>query len=252
MKTSFQPQLNYNPALIAQAAGGILSTGIGLLQRASANKWLKNNQQPIEAMPNEIKQNQQLAQIRANTGLPSEQYNNAMKNIQRQQLMTLRSAQMMGGGRALGILGGINEQGNNAVGDLDAADAQARLTNEGQLMNVNNNVASWKSNLFDKNIRQKWMREWQQKMGELGSGNQNLTSGIDSLAAAGIGFAGEGGFGSGRNSGGYTGSGAATSTGRTSPMITGNSPAQQFGTIPYNPNRPVNPQGLYQFLNRPR
>ena len=82
-----------NPwAAAAQGVSGLLSTGIGLLQRGSANRWLKKNQQPIENMPIEVKRNQQLAELRANTGLPSEQYNNAMKNIQRQQLLSLRTA----------------------------------------------------------------------------------------------------------------------------------------------------------------
>jgi len=200
MKTSFLPQLNYNPLLFAQLAGAGLSAGVGAIQRGQANKWLKNNQQPMESMPTEIKQNQQLAQIRANTGMPSEQYNNAMKNIQRQQLMSLRAAGQMGGGKALSILGGINEQGNNAVGDLDARDAQMRVSNEGQLMNVNNNVANWKSQLFDRNVRQKWQRQFDQMAGQLTAGNMNLIGGADRLLAAGGQFGANGGFnGNGNN-----------------------------------------------------
>lgn len=245
------------PVIAPLVAGGI-KTGIGLIQRSSANKWLKNNQQPIETMPTEIKRNQELASIRANTGLPSEQYNNAMKNIQRQQLMSLRSASMMGGGRALGLLGGLNEQANNAVGSLDAADAQARMDNEGQLMNVNNQVAGWKSKLFDSNVRQKWMREYDQKMGELGSGNQNITNGLDSLGSAGVGLVGKKGGGSGGSigslvggSGGGSGRGlTATSVSRASyPSFNpyeNASPGSQYGTIPFNPNQRIwiqRPQG---------
>lgn len=178
----------------AQLAGGLLSMGIGLVQRGQANKWLKNNQQPIEGLPSEIKRNQQLAEIRANTGLPSEQYNNAMKNIQRQQLMALRGASQMGGGKALGILGGINEQGNDAVAGLDAADAGARLNNEGQLINVNNNVANWKSQLFDRNVRQKWLRQYDNMMNQQAAGNINATSGVDQILAGGGQYGASGGF----------------------------------------------------------
>lgn len=189
----------------AQAAGGLLSAGIGAIQRGQANRWLKRNPEPVENMPSEIKRNQQLAEIRANTGMPQEQYNNAMKNIQRQQLMTLRRASDFGGGKALAILGGVNQQGNDAVGNLDATDAGMRIDNEGRLMTANNNVANWKSQLFDRNVRQKWLRQWQQKMGELGSGNQNLTGGIDKLIASGLQFGAGGGFGRGSRS--RTGSG---------------------------------------------
>jgi hypothetical protein len=218
MRTSFFPQKNYNPLLIAEAASGLIKGGIGLIQRGSENRWLKNNQEPVEMMPSEIKRNQQLATIRANTGLPSEQYNNAMKNIQRQQLMTLRKAQDLGGGKALSILGGLNQQGNDAVGDLDARDAQMRVSNEGTLMNVNNNVAGWKSKLFDSNIRQRWMRQYEQKMGELGSGNTNLTNGIDGLASAGIGFA------AGMNGGGQGEEGGSGGTGISTEWLMQNRP----------------------------
>jgi len=185
-----------NPyGMAAQAASGILSAGIGLLQRGQANRWLKRNPEQQEAMPLEVKRNQQLAEIGANVGMPQEQYNRAMKNIQRQQLFALRKAQDLGGGKALSILGGLNEQGNDAVAALDARDAQMRVDNQGRLIGVNDNVANWKSQLFDRNIRQAWLRKYQQMMGQLGSGNQNLTGGIDKLAASGIGYL------SGRNRG---------------------------------------------------
>jgi len=186
----------------AQAAGGLLSAGIGLIQRGQANRWLKRNPEQVETMPSEIRENQNLARLRANTGMPSEQYNNAMKNIQRQQLLALRGASSMGGGKALSILGGLNQQGNDAVTNVDAQDAQMRVSNEGQLMNANSNVANWKSQLFDRNIRQKWLRQWEQMQGQLGSGNQNLVGGVDKLFAAGGQFGASGGFGrSARNRG---------------------------------------------------
>ncbi len=239
--------------VIIPAAAGALKMGVGLIQRGSANKWLKNNQEPTESMSSEIKRNQELANIRANTGLPSAQYNNAMKNIQRQQLLALRGASMQGGGKALGLLGGINQQGNDAVGDLDARDAEMRLNNEGQLMNVNNQVAGWKSKLFDSNVRQKWMRQYQQKMGELGAGNTNIFNGIDSIGAAGMQIgAGSGSSGTGSN-------GQTPSFGQYDQMQTnlpnvntGNSPASTFGNIPFNPARAYRINGLVNYNNRPR
>jgi len=190
---------------IAQLAGGLLSTGIGLIQRGQANRWLKRNPEQAETMPSEIKRNQQLAEIRANTGMPQEQYNNAMKNIQRQQLMTLRRASDFGGGKALAILGGVNQQGNDAVGNIDARDAQMRVDNEGKLIDVNNQVAGWKSQLFDRNVRQKWLRQYQEKMGELTAGNLNTVGGVDKIFAAGGQYGASGGFGRrGRSQSGTT------------------------------------------------
>lgn len=228
--------MSFAAAAIAAGVGGAIKLGTGLIQRGSANRWLKNSQQPIESMPTEITRNQELATLRANTGMPSEQYNNAMKNIQRQQLLALRRAGEMGGGKGLAILGGINEQGNDAVGNLDARDAQMRVNNEGQLIGVNNQVAGWKSRLFDQNIRQKWLRTYQQKMGELGAGNQNLVGGLDKMAAGGLSM-----FGGGGNAGSVPLSRSGVDNvplGRMpvgADITSGASPAATLGTIPYRP-----------------
>lgn len=170
-------------------AGGLLGAGVGLLQKAKANKWLKNNPYPIETLPTELKQNQEMAQLRANTGLPSEQYNNAMKQLQRQQLFSLRNASSRGG--ALALLGGLNQQANDSIVNLNVADANARLANQNQLMGVNNNVASVKRDLYQNNIRNKYNRDYDYNMQLKGAGNQNLIGGIDKISSIGAGLSGK-------------------------------------------------------------
>jgi len=183
----------------ANAASGLISGITGLIQKGKANKMLKKLQYPTESMPNEIIQNQRLAQTRAAEGLPSEQYNQAMKNIQRQQLMALRGAHDRRGG--LGSLSAIQQGTNDSTLNLDVANAQQRLANEGQLMNVNNQVAGWKSRLFNSNVRDKYNRDYNYAMGLLGMGNQNLVGGIDKISAGGLGLlSGGGGFGGGQGS----------------------------------------------------
>jgi hypothetical protein len=156
----------------------------------SARKWLKNNPYPVESMPREVLENQGIANNMANTGLPSEQFNNSMKRIQRQQLTAMREAGNRRG--VLSSLAGIVGAGNDAMADVEAADAQARVNNQRYAIGVNNEVANIKRDLFQKNIRDKYNRDWQQKMGELGSGNQNLVAGVDSMASAGLGLIGGG------------------------------------------------------------
>ena len=67
----------------------------------------------------------------------------AQKAIARQQARTLKSAsdRRMG----LGLLAGVDDNANRAQANLDAQNAQARLNNEKTLMNVNNQVAGWKT-----------------------------------------------------------------------------------------------------------
>jgi hypothetical protein len=176
---------------IAGLAGGLISGISGAIQKHKANKILGGLQYPTEQLPSEITQNQQAATRMAATGLPSEQYANAMKNIQRQQLMALRGAHDRRGG--LGIISGIQQGTNDATLNLDTQDAQMKLANQKNLMAVNNQVAGWKSRLFNANQRGQYNQQYNYGMGLLGMGNQNLNSGIDKFASGGIGlFAGLG------------------------------------------------------------
>lgn len=188
-------------------AGGILGAGVGLFQKASAKKWLKNNPYPIEQMPSEITENQNLARQEAATGLPPEQYAKAMKDIQRQQLMALRGAQDRRGG--LGSISAIQQGTNDATLNLNVADANAKLSNERNLMGVNNQVAGWKDKLFQQNVMDKYNRDYNYRMGEQGAGNQNLTGGADKILAGLFGgnFGGGGGLFS-KKSAGTAGGGA--------------------------------------------
>lgn len=193
------------PALlggIAQGVSGIISGIAGISQKREGNRLLKRAGE--EQVPTELIQNQRLAQQRAGEGLPSDQYNQAMRNIQRQQLMALRGAHDRRGG--LGALTGIQQQSNDALLNLDVADANKKLENERFAMGVNNQVGNFKHNI--------WERKYNYAQGLRGYGNQNLIGGLDKLAAAGgslaYGLQGSGGGignapqgGSGMDAGAY-------------------------------------------------
>ena len=137
-----------------------------------------------DVLPKELEQNRQLASLRSKTGLPTEQYAMAQKAIQRQQARTLKSAsdRRMG----LGLLASIDDNANKAQGNLDVANAQARLNNERNLMGINKDVASWKIAKVNRDLSQ-----WNQKMDYAkaveGSGRQNQANAIMSgINAAGL------------------------------------------------------------------
>lgn len=183
---------------IGAGATGLLSGITGFFQKKQGNKLLGQNPFPTEGMPSEVLANQQIAQGEATQGLPSEQYQQAQKNIQRNQAAAMSSAATSPGG-AVRNLGAIQEMSNNATGQLDAANAEARRQNTGQLMNVNNQVASWKDKLFDWNQRAKYEQNRQYAMSLIGAGNANMIAGADKLASGLIG-AGTGGALSGGGS----------------------------------------------------
>lgn len=203
-----------DPASLAiQASMSGLKSLVGLFtgrkQKREAKRLLAGLQYPTESMPEEVLQNQQLAGLRAKTGLPSEQYNQAMQNIQRQQMMTMRGAGDRRSG--LGLLGSTQQFANDALLGLDVANAKARIANEKTFMGVNNQVAGWKSKLFDSNVRQKYNRDYNYAMSLLGQGNKNMLGAFDSFGA-GLGMAGAQGLG-GVGLDGASGSGNAVNYG---------------------------------------
>jgi hypothetical protein len=168
----------------AQLISGLIKGGQAKKQRREGNNIL--NEIGPEVVPQDVLDNQVMAKQMANQGLPSQQYANAMKNIQRQQLMAMRGATDRRGG--LAAISATQQAANDALGNLDEADARQHMANQGQLMAINNQVGNWKNKI--------WERKYNYGMDLVGSGNQNKVSAFDSIAS-GIGNAAYGAFGEG-------------------------------------------------------
>ncbi len=182
----------YSMAAQASISGiqSLIGVITGLSQKRKASRLMGDLKEPT--IPNEYLQNQGLAQLRANTGLPTAQYKQAEQNIYRQQNAALSARKDRRGG-LMGI-GALNQQTNDALLGLDVANANARVRNEGTLMNANSQVGNWRS----QNAREKYNRDYGYAMQLMGAGNQNFTSGLD-YAGAGLiyGLQGSGGGGGG-------------------------------------------------------
>jgi hypothetical protein len=204
--------------MIGQMAGnvgsglsGIVSGIVGIGQKKKANKILAENPYPTYQIPKEVFANQEMAQNNANTGLPSEQYSMAMKNIQRNQNAALSAATDRRGGNA--AIGAIQGQANNATAGLDAQNAAARMQNQRVLMGVNNNVASFRDRSWDWNTRNKYDQNHSYGMSLLGMGNANIMHGIDKTLSGLIGGAASGGGSKGGQSQSMGGLGGNASIG---------------------------------------
>lgn len=183
---------------IGAVAGGLISGITGLFQKKKANKLLASLQRPQYVIPNEVLQNQKQAELNSRQGLPSEQYNQGMQNIARQQNTALQRATDRRGG--LLAVAGTQQLGNDASLNLDVANANARLKNQNTLYGINNQVAGYRDKAFQINQMQPYQQNYNYAMGLLGSGNQNLVSGIDKVASGALMSTGRGG-----GSGGWTG-----------------------------------------------
>jgi hypothetical protein len=172
---------------IAGGVGGLINAVVGSGQKRKGRKMLKQiGDNPNMNIPNEVLQNQKMAQLRANTGLPQEQYNQAMKNLQRNQMAALSGARDRRGG--LSILAATQQNMDDGTLNLYVADAKARIGNENTLYGVNNNVANWKQKQWQNNVADKWNRKYQYAQSLLGAGNQNFSGGLNQLASAGISY----------------------------------------------------------------
>lgn len=167
-----------------QLLGGIVSGIVGGGQRSEAKRIMRSNIRPDYEIPQEAVQ-------AAAEGLPSEQYSNAMKNIQRQQAAAISAAHDRRGG--LEAIAKTQALTNSAVGDLDAANAAARMQNQKVL-------AQYREKAWDWNKRQKYEDTNNYAMSLMGAGNQNLIGGI-TKGIAGLGLGAYGMIGSGNKSG---------------------------------------------------
>jgi len=177
-------------------AGGLLSGAVGFFQRRKAKKELAKLSRPQYDIPQEILRNQKMAELSANEGLPSQQYNNAMQNIQRTQNSLLAGAADRRS--ALMALPKLARQSNDATLNLDAADAQARMQNQRTLYGIGAQTAQYRDKAFSVNKMQPYQEDKNYYMGLLGQGNQNLLSGADRLLGGGAQLLfGQGGGGAG-------------------------------------------------------
>ena len=171
---------------IPNMAGGLIGGITGLFQKRKAKKLLREaGEQPTYNIPQEILNNQKRAELAANEGLPSQQYSNAMKNIQRSQTNALTGA--LDRRSALMALPKIQQQANDAYANLDVADANARMQNQKTLYGIGAQTAQYRDKAFQINQMQPWERKYNYAQQLLGAGNQNFTGGLEKL----IGGAGQ-------------------------------------------------------------
>lgn len=166
---------------IASIASGLIGGIFSLGQKAKANRLLANLKRPDYNIPQEVMDNQSIAKNRANSGLPAQQYAQAMQNIERQRnasLNTLNSRRSL-----LAGIGRVQQGATDATVGLDVADAKQKIANEQGLMKANTQVAGFKDKQWDWNKRQKYEQDFQYGMSLLGSGNQNMLNSVDKLAA---------------------------------------------------------------------
>lgn len=158
----------------------------GLFQIGKGNRLARQNIRPTQVVNPLIAQNNAMAENNALVGLPQQQYNLINQGIQRNQAggyMSLgRSANPSAG------LAGLVRSGNDAILNLGAQDANARMQNERFAFGTRSALANEQNRVWDWNSRRKFQEQAAAAQALQGAGRQNEMGALDGLSSIGQGF----------------------------------------------------------------
>lgn len=163
------------------SAVGLVS---GLLQSEHAKKLAAANPRPTQTVGAEYYQNQALAQRAAQSGMPAQQYNNQMNQINQGQANGMMGLQ--GRGAAVGGIGALTARSDQAGQNLNAQDATMRMNNLKGLMQANATIGQQKSAAFDWNQKQQYGEQAAAARNYAGAGMQNIMNSAQDLGKLGV------------------------------------------------------------------
>ncbi len=136
---------------IGAGAGALLGAGIGLYQHQHNKKKAAEDEanRPKYEIPVEIQQNLTQAQQQELQGLPEEQKQQFISNLQRSSAYALSQ----GSSRRAGLAGvaSVNQNQNDAYGNMLSQDSAARMENQNKLYGARQTMADYKDQAFQIN-----------------------------------------------------------------------------------------------------
>jgi hypothetical protein len=161
---------------ISNWAGGGATTTLGAVQMGIGMYKQKHNKRPTYEIPEEIKQNLTQAQQDALQGLPEEQKQQFLTNIQRNSAQSLAAGSSRKGG--LAGISAINQNQNDSYGSLMAADSQARMQNKQQLYGARQTMADYRDQAYQINKSNPFYENTASNNAMIGAGMQNMSQGF--------------------------------------------------------------------------
>lgn len=174
-------------ALAIGAAAAVVGTGFsiyqGLHQESEANKIKKNLKTPQYQIPDEFIQNKNIARQMAQLGLPQQQYNNQLNQINAGQAGAVAAASRSANPGA--AISAIQGQTNAATNNLAAEDSQARQTNERYYLDQNAQLGGQKLAQQQANVFDPYTQKYNEAAALQGAGMQNVNTGVQDLSQLG-------------------------------------------------------------------
>ncbi len=205
------------------ASGAATMAGVQYIKGKRDQKKDEANR-PVYNIPDEVKQNLTDAEIMALEGMPAEQKQAYLSNLERGTAFGL--SQM--GTRKAGLTGlaTLNEQQNQGYQGMLAMDSAQRMQNKGVVMQQRQNMADYKDQAFQFNTIDPYYEGIARKQARTGALFQNLNN------AASMGMGGMGGGGGKSQQGGGGGAQQYGQVGREGNMYNYNPYSNQQGVVP--------------------
>lgn len=165
---------------VASGILGGIESAYGLYQSIQGNKMASQNQRPTYEIPQEISQNLSQAQQMALEGLPAEQKEQYINNIQRSQNFGLNQLNSRKAG--LSGLGSVVQAGDDSYNNLLSEDSAARMNNQRGLMNARSTMAGYKDKAFQLNQLDPYNTKAAAARAMQGAGLQNIYGGLSTIA----------------------------------------------------------------------
>lgn len=175
---------------------GIEQTAYGAYQKSKGEHQMAGLQDPHYDIPQEEMQKLSMAQRMSLQGMPEQQRQLALQNIQRSSNMGLNQLSSRSAGIA-GV-GNIVQSQNDAFNNLAAQDTNVRLANQLKYGAALSEMAQYKDKQFGINVVNPFNRKYGMAQNLIGAGTQNIAGGIGTIAGAGMSAAGS--FGKGAKS----------------------------------------------------
>ena len=160
--------------LAAQVATGLAQAVVGGIK---ANRL----DRPEYKIPDAVEANMTMAQRMAFQGLPDEQKQEFIQQIDRQMSSSIQNMSDRKAG--IGAVSGLNQQAQDSSMKLLSMDTQQRMANIQNLMNMRSQYAQYSDKQFMINEMQPYLEELQAAQQFQSAGLQNIMSGVGSIAS---------------------------------------------------------------------
>lgn len=160
--------------LAAQVAAGLIQAGAGAIK---ANRL----ERPEYQIPASIEANMSMSQRMAFQGLPDEQKQEFIQELNRQTAGSLQGLSDRKAG--IGAISAVDQRAKDASMKLLSMDTQQRMSNIQNLMNMRSQYAQYSDKKFMMNEMQPFQQELQSAQQFQSAGLQNIVGGIGSIAS---------------------------------------------------------------------